>query len=223
MVNWQLSKKKRYPLTSVTWLYHGLKCPTHCGGVFWPVAGFNYWSLRSIMKRPYTVINNLLTSSVCWLKENIRPRPWLISSIYYLNKREIIIPTYILTLFLNSLSASSADTPSLRHSLTTLCFKASVIMLTVGCRSSISAISLFWCIAKGTVITLLNAAVEPIITAHLQRNKKRTFLIYSTCKCSKSSTKYNLLGIKKKIFCTGKSRFIIHSAASKSAAASACW
>ena len=131
---------------------------------------------------------------------------------YYILPQEIIIPTYILTLFLNSLSASSADTLSLRHSLTTLCFKASVIMLTVGCRSSISAISLFWCIAKGTVITLLKAAVEPIITAHLQRNKARTFLIYSTCNCGKWSLKYNL-----KIFCTGKSRFIIYSVASKSA------
>ena len=77
-------------------------------------------------------------------------------------------------------------------------------MLTVGCRSSISAISLFWCIAKGTVITLLKAAVEPIITAHLQRNKARTFFIYSTCNYCKSSKKYNLLVIRKKIFCTGK-------------------
>ena len=130
---------------------------------------------------------------------------------YYILPQEIIIPTYILTLFLNSLSASSADTPSLRHSLTTLCFKASVIMLTVGCRSSISAISLFWCIAKGTVITLLKAAVEPIITAHLQRNKARTFFIYSTCNCGKSSIRYDLLGIQNKIFCAGKSWFIIYT------------
>ena len=130
---------------------------------------------------------------------------------YYILPQEIIIPTYILTLFLNSLSASSADTLSLRHSLTTLCFKASVIMLTVGCRSSISAISLFWCIAKGTVITLLKAAVEPIITAHLQRNKARTFFIYSTCNYGKSSIRYDLLGIQNKIFCAGKSWFIIYT------------
>ena len=38
----------------------------------------------------------------------------------------------------------------------------------VGWWSSISAISLFWCIAKGNVIILLNTAVEPIMTAHLQ-------------------------------------------------------
>ena len=140
---------------------------------------------------------------------------------YYILPQEIIIPTYILTLFLNSLSASSADTLSLRHSLTTLCFKASVIMLTVGCRSSISAISLFWCIAKGTVITLLKAAVEPIITAHLQRNKARTFFIYSTCNCGKWSLyglyNYGLYKYNLKIFCIGKSRFIIYSVASKSA------
>ena len=51
MVNWQLSKKGL--LTSVTWLYHGLKCTTHWGDVFfkvihWPIFGFNYWSQAQV-------------------------------------------------------------------------------------------------------------------------------------------------------------------------------
>ena len=47
MLNWQLSKG--YPLTSVTWLYRGLKCTTHWGDFLKLSAG----RLRSIMKRHF--------------------------------------------------------------------------------------------------------------------------------------------------------------------------
>ena len=46
------SCQKRYPLTSVTWLYRGLKCTTHWDDVFfkvirWPIISFN-WSQAQV-------------------------------------------------------------------------------------------------------------------------------------------------------------------------------
>ena len=74
MNNWQLSKG--YPLTSVTWLYRQLKCTTHWDDmclkvILWPVVGLIDRKLRFTI-----IINNLLTSSVRSLQENLRPRPW---------------------------------------------------------------------------------------------------------------------------------------------------
>ena len=74
------SCQKRYPLTSVTWLYRELKCTTHRGDVFVKVIRRHLLvlidrRLRSIMERPY---DNLSTSSVRSLQGNLRPRPWCI-------------------------------------------------------------------------------------------------------------------------------------------------
>ena len=74
------SCQKRYPLTSVTWLYRELKCTTHRGDVFvkvirWHLLVLIDRRLRSIMERPY---DNLSTSSVLSLQGNLRPRPWCI-------------------------------------------------------------------------------------------------------------------------------------------------
>ena len=54
-VDWSIdSCQKGCPLTSVTWLYWGLKCTTHWGDVsfkviHWPVIGFN-WSQAQVHK-----------------------------------------------------------------------------------------------------------------------------------------------------------------------------
>ena len=71
MSNWQLSKS--YPLTSVTWLYRGLKCTSNWGGVFFKLSTdqllvlidrrlnyFRFFFINSTKK----AANNLLISSI---------------------------------------------------------------------------------------------------------------------------------------------------------------
>ena len=72
-----------YLLTSVTWLYHGLKCTTHWGNVFfkvisWPVVGFNWPQSWVHNEKAIIIINYLLTSYLQSLQGNLRPRPWWI-------------------------------------------------------------------------------------------------------------------------------------------------
>ena len=73
---------KGYPLKSVTWLYHKLKCTTHWRAGFfkaicWPVVGF-HWMQAQVHNQymSYFIINNLpvLVLSVRSFKENFRLR-----------------------------------------------------------------------------------------------------------------------------------------------------
>ena len=79
MINWQLSKG--YPLTSVTWLYRGLKCTINACDVFskvirWPDVAFN-WSQVQVYDEK-AIKKDLLTSSVRSSRGNLRPRLWCI-------------------------------------------------------------------------------------------------------------------------------------------------
>ena len=60
------SCQKGYPLTSVTWLYGGLKCTTHWGYVFflsYPLISYWFnWSQAQVHKEKTVIINNLTWS-----------------------------------------------------------------------------------------------------------------------------------------------------------------
>ena len=64
------SCQKNYPLTSVTWLYYGIKCTTHWGDAF-----SKRYPLTSCW---FQLIAGLSPSSVRPLQGNLRPQPWCI-------------------------------------------------------------------------------------------------------------------------------------------------